>query len=237
MRGSNEAGQLLWHVQPQPTTCSRHIYIIPVCRERTHHPFTKDMSTEPFLLTAYSPKEFSKAALHKGFSHNALKPVSKIELLKDTRIKDHWCHEFLVFTVAHEGRELHLYFERELDDSDDGEGLKAIAVFAWRFFSGKAYDNLEFHEAGCEADVEKKAWTKPSECPSWLPGIAITHEAKQFSKSNSDHLRSHSRISPKSWMMSLTRRNTQNMDYSLQIVGLGPAAFYSTSSAIQMLPH
>ena len=137
-------------------------------RKPPYHPFATAMTAEPFLLTAYSPKKFSKAALHKGFSRNALKPVSKIELLKDTRKKGHLCHELLVFTVANEGRELHLYFERELDDSDDGEGVRAKVVFAWRLFRGKAYDILEFHEAGCEEDVEKKACTIPSECPGWL---------------------------------------------------------------------
>jgi len=123
------------------------------------------MSAEPLLCTgSYFPKQFADAALHKGFSHNALKPIFKIKLLKDSRKKDHWRHEFLVFTVAHEGRELHLYFERELDE--DVEGVTGKAAFARRFFRGKAYDNLEFHEAGCEKDVETKAWTKAGECPS-----------------------------------------------------------------------
>jgi hypothetical protein len=120
------------------------------------------MSAEPLSFTgSYSPKLFSDAALHKGPSHNAWKPIFKIELRKDTRTVDHWRHEFLVFTVAHEGRELYLYFERELDEVV--EGWEGKAAFARRFFRGEALDILEFHEADGEKDAETKAWTKVGE--------------------------------------------------------------------------
>jgi len=115
---------------------------------------------EPLLLTgSYDPpKKFSEAALHKGPSRNASKPVFKIELLKDIRARGHWRHEFLVFTVTHNGRELYLYFERELDE--DIEGWKGKAAFAREFFRGAALDILQFHEAGSEKDVETRGWTQ-----------------------------------------------------------------------------
>ncbi|CAA7264014.1 unnamed protein product [Cyclocybe aegerita] len=115
------------------------------------------MSADP-LLSSYSPKQFSDAILDKGLRKNASKPVSRIELLKDTRTVDHWRHEFLVFTIAHEDQELYLYFERELDE--DVEGLKAKAAFARELFRGPALDILMFHERGSEKDVETRSWTK-----------------------------------------------------------------------------
>jgi len=120
------------------------------------------ISAEPLsFANTYSPKKFSEAALYKGPSRNAAKPVCKIELRKDTRT-DHWRHEFLVFTVSHERRELDLYFERELDE--EVEGWKGKATFARRLFRGEALDILQFHEDGSEKDVEMKAWTKAGEC-------------------------------------------------------------------------
>ncbi|KAJ3507312.1 hypothetical protein NLJ89_g6373 [Agrocybe chaxingu] len=115
------------------------------------------MSADP-LSSSYSPKQFADAILDKGLRKNASKPVTKIELLKDTRMVDHWRHEFLVFTTTHEEQELYLYFERELDE--DVEGFKAKAAFARGLFRGPALDILMFHERGSEKDVETKTWTK-----------------------------------------------------------------------------
>ena len=109
----------------------------------------------------YSPKDFIRSALYSGPSKNALKQISKIELLKDTRAMDgHWRHEFLVFTV--DDGEQELYFERHV--FEDTESWMGMFVFAWNLFQGDALDILTFREPECEEVIESKHFSKPSEC-------------------------------------------------------------------------
>ena len=128
-------------------------------------PATKD----PFPFAkpdGYNPREFVRSALKSGPSKNALKQISKIELLKDTRARGHWRHELLVFSVDHEEGGIYLYFERELFEDD--KTWKDMAVFASKLFQGDALDILTFYEPGCEKDVETKNFAKASECRSYL---------------------------------------------------------------------
>ena len=128
-------------------------------------------TADPFpfdKLDGYNLKEFVRAALHSGPSKNALKRISKIDLLKDTRAMDgHWRHELLVFTIDHGEEGLYLHFEREL--FEPAESGKDMAIFAWKLFQGDALDILTFREPGCEEDVEKNSFAKASECPGCLP--------------------------------------------------------------------
>ncbi|KAF9524780.1 hypothetical protein CPB83DRAFT_860688 [Crepidotus variabilis] len=71
---------------------------------------------------------------------------------------EHWHHEFLVFTIIHEERELYLYFERELDENI--EEWRGVVAFARALFRGEALDILWFHESGSEKDTETKKWAK-----------------------------------------------------------------------------
>ena len=128
---------------------------------------TMPVASEPLLFAkplGYNSRDFVQFALYNGPSKNALKRISKIELLKDTRpMNGHWRHEFLVFSIDLEEEGLYyLYFERHL--FEDVESWKDMVVFAWELFQGDALDILTFYEPGCEKDVETKTFAKAGEC-------------------------------------------------------------------------
>jgi hypothetical protein len=129
----------------------------PTNREATEDPFP---FTEP---SVYGLSDFVRSALDNGPSKNALKQISKIELLKDTR---NMRHEFLVLSVDNEEEGLYLCFERR--QKKDVKSWEDRAVFAWNLFQAEALDILTFHEPGSEMDVEIKNFAKASECHLFL---------------------------------------------------------------------
>ena len=72
--------------------------------------------------------------------------VTKFELFKDTRVKDWWRHEFLIFTVVHPGgadRSL-LVFER--GRPEDPDEPQTLTQFVLAGFKGEAEDSMQFLE-------------------------------------------------------------------------------------------
>ncbi|PPQ82490.1 hypothetical protein CVT25_007328 [Psilocybe cyanescens] len=125
-------------------------------------------------ITRYDPlplsgehtlNDFCRRATQSGPSKNASSEISKIELLKDTRVTEHWTHEYLVFTVIRSGGGakqedadsdvLALYFERGLEDHEEWSWRDFIR----RGFTGAAADTLSFYEAGGEDDRDLRGWS------------------------------------------------------------------------------
>lgn len=137
-------------------------------------------------ITRYDPlplsgehtlNDFCRRATQSGPSKNASSEISKIELLKDTRVTEHWTHEYLVFTVIRSGGGakqedadsdvLALYFERGLEDHEEWSWRDFIR----RGFTGAAADTLSFYEAGGEDDRDLRGWSTSSTFASLRPSL------------------------------------------------------------------
>ncbi|KAF8161526.1 hypothetical protein B0H34DRAFT_673438 [Crassisporium funariophilum] len=91
------------------------------------------MNVDPLSLEGdHTPDQFYAHALKSGRSRNASAQITRTELLKDSRVYEHWSHKFLAFTVLR-GKQEHMLYSR-------------------------ATDTLRFCKPGDERDIEKRAF-------------------------------------------------------------------------------